>query len=310
VSLLDGSLVQPIVTLLVLVGVGLLARALGVISEDGQRQLTALVMNIFVPVMLFMAGLQGDPAGLARQGGLVFVAGMLLPVMGYGIGALLARVSRLSTAQSSVVRVSAALCNTAFVGIPVCTALWGPEGALLAAIYDQGLNFPLLTLAPMEYGRSAGQRVWRSLLISPILWGLALGIAFKLSGLGLPAWAASPLNMIGGATLPLSLILVGSLALPGRMPLSMAKPLAAFVGARLLLVPLAALGVVWLLGLRGVGAGVMVLQTAMPASVLATVMAKEYGADSDLAAAGALLTVLLSAVTLPLIVALVFLRGL
>jgi len=62
-----------------------------------------------------------------------------------------------------------------------------------------------------------------------------------------------------------------------------------------------------LLDLRGVLAGILVLQTAMPASVMVTVMAKEYGADADLAGAGALVTVILSAVTLPAMVALVHL---
>ncbi len=305
----DAGLVQPIAALLILVGIGLLCRALGVITEAGQKQLTRLVMNVFVPVMLFMAGLNSDPARLARDSGLVFLAGLFLPLLGYALGALVARAARLSSAHASVVRVSASLCNTAFVGIPVCTALWGPQGALLAAVYDQALNFPLLTLAPMEYGAKQGRAPWRDLFLTPILWGLVFGVACKLIGVALPAWAVNPLNMVGSATLPLSLILVGSLALPERVGRGMARPLAAVVGSRLIVVPLAALALVSLLGLRGVAAGVMVLQTAMPASVLATVMAKEYKADADLAAAGALMTVLLSAVTLPLIITLLSLRG-
>ncbi len=308
-AFLDPHLVQPILTVLCLVGVGLLCRVLGVINDAGQRQLTSLVIKVFVPVMLFMAGLQSDLTSLAREGALVFLAGLAFPFMGYGIGIIVSRTLRLPLAQSTVVRVSAALCNTAFVGIPVCTALWGPQGAILAAVYDQALNIPLLTIAPLEYGRAAGRAPWRSLLLEPLLWGLILGVAARVAGLSLPAWVAAPLGMMSVATLPLSLILVGSLAVPRQMSWAMARPLAAFVGTRLVLVPLAALGIVWLLGLRGVGSGVMILQTAMPASVLATVMAKEYNADADLAAAGALLSILLSAITLPLLTALLFLRG-
>jgi malate permease and related proteins len=310
VTFLNPNLVQPILTVLCLVGVGILCRVIGVINDAGQRQLTSLVMKVFVPVMLFMAGLRSDPASLAREGAPVFLAGLVFPFMGYGIGVIVTRILRLPAAQSSVIRVSAALCNTAFVGIPVCTALWGPQGAILAAVYDQALNIPLLTIAPLEYGRAAGRTPWRSLLLEPLLWGLILGVAARVMGLSLPAWTAAPLSMMSAATLPLSLILVGSLAVPRQMSWNMARPLAAFVGTRLVLVPLAALSIVWLLGLRGIGSGVMVLQTAMPASVLATVMAKEYNADADLAAAGALLTILLSALTLPLLTALLFQRGL
>ena len=126
----------------------------------------------------------------------------------------------------------------------------------------------------------------------------------KSVGLTLPPAVASALNLISVATLPLSLILVGSLALPRHMARGMARPLLGFVSSRLLLVPLATLFVVSLLGVSGVSSGVVVLQSAMPASVLATVMAREYGADADLAAAGALFTVLLSVVTVPLLASL------
>ena len=66
---LDPAAVQPVLTMLCLVGVGLLCRALRVIDDGGQRQLTSLVINVFVPVMLFMAGLQSDPASLLPRRG-------------------------------------------------------------------------------------------------------------------------------------------------------------------------------------------------------------------------------------------------
>lgn len=307
--MLQTSLVQPILTVLCLVGVGLLCRVLGVINDGGQRQLARLVMTVFVPAMLFMAGRESDPVALLREGPLVFLAGLVFPVLGYGVGMLAARVMRLPATQSSVVRVGAALCNTAFVGIPVCAALWGAPGAVLAAVYDQALTVPLLTLGPLGYGRGAGRPPWRTLLLSPLLWALVLGAASRAAGVSLAAWVTAPLELVSGAALPVALILVGSLALPDHISLSLVRPLAAFVGSRLILVPLVVLLVVWALGLRGVGSGVMVLQAAMPASVVATVMAKEYNADADLAAAGALFSVLFSALTLPLLVALLYLRG-
>lgn len=304
-TLLDLNLLQPLATVLILVGLGMVCRVAGLISDAGQRDISALVLKVFVSIMLFMAGLQGDPGVLARQGPLVAVAGLAFPYMGFGLGALTARLFRLPARQASVVRVSASLCNTAFVGIPVCTALWGAEGALLAAIYDQFLNIPLLTVPPLEYGQGRGQPAWRSLLLAPMMWGLVLGVGWNLLGLGIPTWVEAPLTLVSSATLPLSLILVGSLAIPSQMGAGMLRPLAAFLSSRLVIVPLAALAVVTLLGARGIGAGVAVLQAAMPASVMATVMAKEYQADANLASAGALLSIVLSVITLPVMATLV-----
>jgi len=302
-----STLIRPLITLLVFVTIGLLGRKAGIISDRLQQHLTRLVMNFLLPVMLFMAGFASDPTSLARESGLAFLGGLVLPLLGYGAGALVTRIARLPRRQASVVRVDTAFCNTGFVGLPLCAALWGPQGALLAAVYDQAVTLSSLTLAPLDYGHQDGRRPWRSLLLSPLLWSLALGVTCGLAGWTLPPWARRPLDLVTSATLPMSLILVGSLALPDRLERALARPLATLVGSRLLLAPLVTLAAVSLLDLRGVLAGILVLQTAMPASVMVTVMAKEYGADADLAGAGALVTVILSAVTLPAMVALVHL---
>ena len=195
---------------------------------------------------------------------------------------------------------NASFSNTAFVGIPVCTALWGARGALLAALFDQGLNFPLLTLAPLGYSKSISLRSWRQVFLSPLLVGMALGILCSALRVELPSWLGEPLSALGGITTPLALVLVGAMARPARLETRMLSPLAAYLTPRLAIVPLAVIGMAKTLGLEVVGAGVIVIQSAMPASVLATVMAEEYGADGTLAATGACLSVFLSFLTVPI----------
>jgi hypothetical protein len=91
------------------------------------------------------------------------------------------------------------------------------------------------------------------------------------------------------------------MAAPGKVQAGLARPLAALLTSRLVLAPLAAWALMLALGFRGVGVAVIVIQSAMPASVAATIMAKEYGGDADLAAAGALLSVILCLVTVPIL---------
>ena len=295
------SLLPPLTQIAFLVAVGALARMKGILSNTGTRDMSRLILSVTLPIMLFVSGTQSNLGDLARQGTIVFLAGILCPLLGFGIGALIAWLCKLSPSQTSVVRVGASLSNTAFVGIPVCAALWGAQGALLAAIYDQGINLPLLILAPLAYGQSSRTGLWRPLLLAPMVWGLALGILWNATGIALSPWIANPLNAIGNITLPLSLIMVGALAIPDEIGTQMVRPLLAFLSSRLVLVPVAVWLLVLLIGWRDTGASVIVLQAAMPASVTATVMAKEYGADSGLAASGAMLSIFLSLLTIPLI---------
>ena len=266
------------------------------------RQLTNLILYVTLPPVLFLYAAQSDLSQLLRQGTWAFVAGLVFPLIGWGVGIAVGRLSRLAPAQASVVRVTGAMSNTAFVGIPVCTALWGPQGALLAAIYDLAMSIPLLTLVPLEYGRGAGrERAWREILLAPMLWGLLLGIAWRAVGWGLSPWLVKPLSALGDITFPLALILVGTLGLPKHLDRRAVRPLAALLATRLVLVPLVTLALVIVLGLRGPSAGVAVLQSAMPASVTATIMAERYGSDANLASAGALLSFIFAMLTVPLI---------
>jgi hypothetical protein len=136
-----------------------------------------------------------------------------------------------------------------------------------------------------------------------MVWGLVLGIAWNLLGLELWAWLEKPLDTLGSTTAPLSLMLVGAMARPAHVETRMASSLVAYLGTRLILVPAAVLVVMLALGLGGLGAAITVVMSAMPASVIATVMAEEYGADAALAGTGAFLSVLVSLLTIPLVAA-------
>lgn len=299
------SLLQPMAEITILVTLGMACRTLGILSESGTKQLAALVMRIVLPAMIFVSLARSDLASMVQQGPVAFLAGAVVPIVGYAIGVLVARLLRLEPQQASVVRVNASFSNTAFVGIPVCTALWGVQGTVLAVLYDQGLNLPLLTLASWGYGMSSRKATWRQVLLNPLLWSAALGLAWALVGLGLDGWLANVLTTLSNATIPLSLLVAGAMIQPGSIPGRMVLPLTGYVLARLVLVPLGAWLLALAVGLQGVVAGVIILQAAMPASVMATLMAEQYGADARLAATGAFLSVLLSFITLPLLAMLV-----
>ncbi len=299
------NILPPLTQVAFLVAIGAACRAKGVFTHYGTSEISKFILNVTLPIMLFVSGAQSDVAELAYQGPIVFLAGVLCPLLGFGIGALVAWLFKLPPRQATVVRIGAALSNTAFVGIPVCAALWGAQGALLAAIYDQGINFPLLLLAPLAYRQSTSKNLWKELLLAPMVWGLALGIGWNLLGIGLPIWIETPLTVIGNVTLPLSLVMIGALAMPNTFAANFLRPLTAFLLSRLALVPIAVWALALVFGWHSTGVSVIILQTAMPASVTATVMAQEYGAEANLAASGAMFSVLLSLATLPLIAILV-----
>ena len=76
-------------------------------------------------------------------------------------------------------------------------------------------------------------------------------------------------------------------------------------GLRLLVSPLIAFGLVLLLGLTGVTRQVAIIEAAMPSAVISSVLATEFGADSDFVTGVVLLTTLASILTLSVLLLLV-----
>lgn len=289
----------PILSIFTLVLIGVLCRRFSLIDEPGQNQLSRLVFNLVLPCMLFTAAAGTDFSSVGQQAGLCFLAGLLVPVPAYAIGQVAAWIGRVTPTQRQVIRVGAALANTAFFGIPVCAALWGERGALLASFYDLGITIPMFLLGPIGYAVRPDLHTLRGAFFNPIIIGMAGGIACNLIGLALPSTIAEPITLVGQMTTPLALILVGALLRFSSSPGS-TRPLALLAGARMLLVPLAVLGLALLIGLEKPVLQVVVLQAAMPTSVLGTLMAYQYKSDSALAVQGNLLTVAASLFTLTL----------
>jgi predicted permease len=76
-------------------------------------------------------------------------------------------------------------------------------------------------------------------------------------------------------------------------------------GMRLLAGPLLAAGVCWIWGIHGVVAQVMVICAAAPSAVNTVLLAIEYKSDPEFASQTVFLSTLLSALTMPVVIALV-----
>ena len=189
------------------------------------------------------------------------------------------------------------LGNTGNLGLPLCLFAFGQEGLGLAvAIYvtNSVLQF---TFVPLLQARVS---VVRTLLTTPIIYGLLAGLGVLLTHVHVPEWVADTTSTLGGVLIPLMLMALGHTIgglrahnLPRAFGLGTARLVIAFV---------VALSVSKLLGLTGVARGVLVLQGAMPAAVFSYLFAARYERDADDIAGIVLVSTLLGAALLPFLV--------
>ena len=192
----------------------------------------------------------------------------------------------------------------AFIGYPVSVALFGQDALFYAVILVLPFNLLSFSLGPLMLAGQAKFR-WQQ-LTSPCVIAAVAALVVALCRLNIPALAGECLNFVGSLTTPLSLLVVGSLLadLPfGRAFTSLR--LWILTALRLLILP----GVLWLV-LKWTGIGtplvddIAVILMATPAALNGSMLAMEYGGDTECMAQSIFLTTLMSILTIPVLAAL------
>lgn len=270
------------------------------LNDSTLTQLSGLVVDILLPFYLFYTTATGVTSESLATAPALIAMGILVPLLSYPLASLALKPAGVETGQRQAFRFSAVTANTAFLGFPVCQALFGSLGLVYAVLYDFGTTIIVFTFGVWTLNGGRLEQ-WRSLIFNPLILGVLAGLAWAFSGWPFPGWLAPPFQALGGATLPLALLVggaqIGNLNAAGRM---WRQQLTGLSLVRLvvapLLVGLALVALKW----EGLLAGVIFIQAAMPAGLMVSMMAETYGADARFAAAATLWTTIAAVVTLPL----------
>jgi predicted permease len=185
--------------------------------------------------------------------------------------------------------------NSGNMGLPLAALAFGAEhfGAAVAL-------FSLSNLIHFSLGArlTSAEARTRSLLLSPLMAGSALGFASALTGWRPPDALFTGMRMLGEAMLPLMLFALGvRLTLLRRADIPRGL-LGAF--ARPLIGLGIALPVAWLLELQGVPRSQLILFSALPPAVMQFLLAERYRQEPERVAAMILLGNALAVVFVPL----------
>ena len=153
--------------------------------------------------------------------------------------------------------------------------------------------------------RSVGAKQfrWRQML-TPCTVAAAMGLFLALTRLRPPAIVGECLSFVGNVTVPLSLLVVGSLLAGLPMGQVFRSPrLWCLSVLRLLVLPGALFVVLRAVGTEPVLMGIAVTEMAMPVAINGSMLSMEHGGDTECMAQATLLTTAASIITIPLITA-------
>ena len=318
---LSGAISQMAILILI-AAMGFVSAKIGYIDMDIRAKLTKILVNITLPCMIVISANDLDPSSVQGLIPLAFLLATIQFALLLLCGMLCNTILRTPKNQKSLYLFMAICTNSAFIGLPVISSLYGGETVLFASIFVMVLaffkyrvGFAILTGQITKREKTRARNIfhqgwlvlaglpWRS-IINPSMLSCLLAIAMLLVGFRVPTTLAEAMNTLGGITTPIAMMLVGSLVADADIK-SMVKEfrMYPFILIKQLIIPIGLL-----FGLRALGVNealvvVFVIMFAMPIGSMASAFAEEFGRDSMLAAKGTVLSTAASFAIVPVIVA-------
>ena len=275
-----------------------------IITKEGNRQLSAVVLHVVCPVLIFMA-YQTEFSKELLQG---LMWAMLLSVISFVIAIAFAAVAvrKDPRREYAIEKCSVIYSNCAFMGFPLIQALFGNTGIFYTTAYLTLFNLLVWSHGVMVMNDSVNWKGLVKAMKAPTIIAIVLGIICYVANIRLPETLAAALNYIASMNTPLAMLVAGATIAQTNLLKAFKKPRVYLVALyRLLVIPLLVLAATMFLPVSREVYMSVILATACPTATICTLFAISYNKNALYASELFAVTTILSAVTMPLMVLLV-----
>lgn len=300
------TLLTSVFVMAVIIGIGSLVGYRQPLTADSRKLMIAIIVNVAMPCIIldgvFKTSIDGK---LLTQIIVIFVVSILFNCLGMGIGYMGAKALRLPEKKRRELAILSGLGNTGFIGLPLCAALFGPKGALLAAVYDAGLDFTIFTVGVMllqEKGTFSLSGL-KSLVNIPMV-AIVIGLLVAVLGVTPPEAVKQLTGSLAHLASPLAMMYIGML-LPSLLKnkRQVSLPLLGMpITLKLVVFPLTIILLLSGLSLDKAITQVVLIQVAMPTITIASILFARYAADEEMGAMTTVFSTLLGLITIPAVV--------
>lgn len=296
------DVLAEMLVILFAIAAGYAANHLGYLGGETDQKISKLILNITMPAMIVSAVITGEELPEISVILSILEVGVVFYVLEFALVLTVPKLLPGTAGERGVYRYTLAFPNVGFIGYPVAVALYGDGALFYAAILALPFNLLSYSLGPLMLAGAARFR-WRQLL-SPCIVASVLGLVLALTRLRPPAIVGEMLDFVGDITVPLSLLVVGSLLAhmsPGKVLRS--PKLWVLSVLRLLVMPALLCLVLRGMHIEAMVLGIAVSQMGMPVAVNGTLLSMEYGGDTEAMAQVTFLTTLGAIITIPVLAA-------
>lgn len=288
-----------------MIGIGAIISYRSSFQQEQRKLMITLIVNVAMPAMIFVSFLHFPKDNqFYFQLFIVFIFSLVLYMIAIMIGYFIAKWSGAQTNQVREMAVIGANGNTGFIGIPLCTALFGTKGTLLAAAFDIGLGVSLWTVGVflLQPNSMVAKLNLKPLLNFPIIT-FVVGMIISVLHISLPEPMIQIFTNLGSLATPLALIFIG-LMIPKLLQtwrfISLYY-LSTAISVKLVLLPLITALLLSFFQMDPQMKLIILMLSAMPTGSMVPIVFAQFRRNVEFGASATVFATLLSLFTIPVL---------
>lgn len=287
--------------MLILIIVGIICKKTKIITDDGNKELSKLVLTVVNPIVILMAYQTDYKPQLVKNlliaFGLSILSYIILIVAAYLL------IPQKDGRETQIERFSAIYSNCGFMGIPLVNALFGSEGIFYLTAFLTVFNLVVWTHGIILISGERNLKNIVKVFYSPVIISIVLGIIMFFAQIRLPDIITDSLNFISNLNTPLAMIVSGVTIADTKILKLLKKPGIYYVSfLKLILLPLILIAVFSLFNVNEQIRITVLVAASAPAAAMCTLQCIRYEKNCLYASEIFAASTILSVVTLPIIV--------
>ena len=288
--------------ILIFLALGFVLNKTKVIDHVAEKALSKVLLTAVLPFMILNSS--QHEYSLDAVNGMIICAS--IAIVYYATSLIVLRLSlrkaKMPEDERRIMVTCTVFANTGFVGFPLMESLFGKYGLLLAAVFNLCYNLFFYTYAIYLFSRKAKFRVFE-IFKNPVSLSSVLAIVLFVLPWRMPVFLGETFKLIGDMTVPMSMMIMGSMLAQVKLKKLLTDKKAYIVSAlRLIVMPAFIMGMILLASLffpmSSETKSVIVLMGALPCGSMNVMYSENHDVAPHFAARTVSLSMVFMLITL------------
>lgn len=294
---------SQVMILMIMIAAGFIAAKAGIMTAEGARCCTDIALIIATPCVIIKSLIREYSREIMKSLAFAFAVTLLVQVLMIILSYIILHSK--DKARERVLRFGTIFANCGFMSLPLQQVILGADGTLYGSAYVIMFNLVIWSYGVFLISGDKKYIRPKKLFINPGIIGLAIGLVIFLFSIPVPKILYSAIDYISALYTPLPMLIIGYHLAQNSIKTAFRDAKCLFaVLLRMIVYPLAVLGFLYLLGVRGTLLVSVIISVSAPVAAITAMFSAKYGADTPLSVDMVSLSTVAAAVTMPLVITL------